>query len=46
MKKIHEHSPEDVRKEIFDPVHLVTLKKHSLDMDEYEIMVIAQKMLH
>ena len=94
MKKIREHSQEDVRKGIFDPVHLVTLEKmslkldgelkeldlhekgftagelthllkragmeilhlwggtagdwnkHSLDMDEYEIMVIAQKMIH
>ncbi len=27
MKKIHEHSQEDVRKGIFDPVHLVILEK-------------------
>ena len=94
LKKIREHSREDVENGIFDPIHLVTLEKmliHSsgkqkeitvrekgftageisllmnfagmeilhlwggtagnwnkqeLDMDEYEIMVIARKILH
>ncbi|MFC2116215.1 class I SAM-dependent methyltransferase [Bacteroidota bacterium] len=93
LKKIREHSPEDVINGAFDPVHLVTLEKmpvmkngqqkeqslrekgftagelfhlmrradleiihlwggtagdwnkKSLDMDEYEIMVIAQKLM-
>jgi len=94
LKKIREHSREDVENGIFDPVHLVTLEtmtidsngkqkeikvrekgftageithlmnragleilnlwggtagswnKQELDMDEYEIMIIARKILH
>lgn len=33
LKKIREHSPEDVQSGIFDPIHLVTLEKMQIEKD-------------